>query len=57
MAIIFNHKYFDYPSLRSRDGTNDDRDNLEHTLNVLGFQVTVHENLNREDLMKNVEQG
>jgi hypothetical protein len=57
MAIIFNHEYFDDSSLGRRNGTNVDRDNLEQTLKDLGFQVTVHDNLNCEDLMKIVDQG
>jgi hypothetical protein len=57
MAIIFNHEYFDDPSLGRRDGTNVDRDNLEHTLQGLGFHVTVHDNLIYDDIEKEVNKG
>jgi caspase-like apoptosis-related cysteine protease len=57
MAIIFNHEYFDDLLLESRDGTNFDRDKLEHTLKGLGFKVEVHDNKKRKNLMKIVDEG
>lgn len=57
MAIIFNHEYFEIHSLKQRNGTNVDRDNLKHTLSGLGFQVTVYDNLNSKEIKKIVEKG
>jgi caspase-like apoptosis-related cysteine protease len=57
MAIIFNHQYFDNPSLRRRDGTNVDRDKLTHTLKDLGFQVIVYDDLKYREVMTIVDQG
>jgi caspase-like apoptosis-related cysteine protease len=57
MAIIFNNEYFDNHSLKRRNGTNVDRDNLESTMQHLGFKVAVHDNLGSKDIMKIVDQG
>jgi hypothetical protein len=57
MAIIFNHEYFDNHLLKRRNGTNVDRDNLERTMQDLGFQVAVHDNLGTKDVMKIVDRG
>jgi hypothetical protein len=57
MAVIFNHEYFDIRTLKQRDGTNVDRENLKHSLVDLGFQVTVHDNLKSKEITKIVEQG
>ena len=57
MAIIFNHEYFDIRSLKRRNGTNVDCNNLEHTLKNLGFQVDVYDNLKSKDITKIVNQG
>jgi hypothetical protein len=57
MAIILNHEYFDIQSLKHRNGTNVDRDNLKDTMKDLGFQVTVHGNLKFKDIMKILDQG
>jgi caspase-like apoptosis-related cysteine protease len=57
MAIIFNHEFFDIHSLKHRNGTNVDRDNLKLALMDLGFEVMVHDNLRSKDILKIVEQG
>jgi hypothetical protein len=57
MAIIFNHECFDIPTLKRRNGTNVDRDNLERTLRDLDFQVEVYDNLNIKDITKILDQG
>ncbi|XP_039277581.1 caspase-1 isoform X2 [Nilaparvata lugens] len=41
LAIIFNHEKFDSDSLKQRNGTNVDADNLKNTLTRLGFSVAV----------------
>jgi caspase-like apoptosis-related cysteine protease len=57
MAIIFNHEYFDDPSLRRRKGTKVDGDNLKDTMQLLGFDVKIYDDMDRKDLMKNVDEG
>jgi caspase-like apoptosis-related cysteine protease len=57
MAIIFNHEYFDISLLKRRTGTNVDCANLKHTLNDLGFRVTVHNDLTAKEITNTVEQG
>jgi hypothetical protein len=57
MAIILSHEYFETPGLARRDGTNVDRDNLKCTLEGLGFEVTVHNDLTHEEIMKMVDEG
>lgn len=55
MALIFNHEDF-HPKtlLRKRTGTNYDADSLANILNDLGFDVTVHRDLEYERLMQYV---
>jgi caspase-like apoptosis-related cysteine protease len=57
MAIIFNHEHFDVNSLKQRNGTNADCENLKHVLIDLGFEVTAHNNLRTKDITKIVKQG
>jgi len=57
MAIVFNHEYFDIQSLKRRNGTNVDRDNLKRTMKDLGFEVEVHDNLKSKDITKILDQG
>jgi caspase-like apoptosis-related cysteine protease len=57
LAIIFNHEYFDDPSLGRRDGTNFDRDKLQETLQGLGFFVKVHNDLKYDEIMNTVKEG
>jgi len=57
MAIIFNHESFDIQSLKCRNGTNVDRDNLKLAMKDLGFEVAVHDNLTSRDIMKILDQG
>jgi caspase-like apoptosis-related cysteine protease len=57
MAIIFNHENFNSWFLKPRDGTNVDCDNLKRTMQGLGFEVTVHCNNKREELIKIVDEG
>jgi caspase-like apoptosis-related cysteine protease len=57
VAIIFNHEYFDIHSLKQRNGTNVDCENLKHSLIDLGFEVTAHNNLSSKDITKIVKQG
>ena len=57
MAIIFNHEDFDIRSLKPRNGTNVDRDNLKHAMKDLGFEVAVHDNLTKKEIMTILGQG
>jgi caspase-like apoptosis-related cysteine protease len=57
VAIIFNHEHFDIHSLKPRNGTNVDRDNLKHTMKDLGFEVSVYDNLKTKDIMKILDEG
>ena len=57
MAIILNHEEFDIQSLKRRNGTNVDRDNLMHAMKNLGFEVAVHDNLTSKNIMKILGQG
>jgi len=57
MAIIFNHEHFDIHSLKTRNGTNVDRDNLKYTMKDLGFEVSVYDNLKIKDITKIVDEG
>jgi len=57
MAIIFNHEDFDIHSLKRRNGTNVDRDNLKQTMKDLGFEVAVYDNLTYKDITKILDQG
>lgn len=57
MAIVFNHEYFDIQSLKRRNGTNVDRDNLKRTMKDLGFEVEVHDNLKSKDITKILDQA
>jgi caspase-like apoptosis-related cysteine protease len=56
MAIIFNNAIFDDPEL-NLDGTEDDRDNLKNTMQYLGFDVTVYNDLKRNELKVIVKKG
>ena len=55
VAVIFNHETFKVPHLSKRNGTNADRNNLKSCLEMLGFNVIVHDDLNAKEVMENVE--
>lgn len=57
MAVIFNHEKFDNRSLKQRNGTNVDCQNLRCTLTDLGFEVTAHNNLKCKEITKIIQQG
>lgn len=54
IAIIFNHQVFEVGGLRPRHGTNLDAECLEKRLTKLGFDVTVHQDLEYEKLRQHV---
>uniref|UniRef100_A0A336MXM6 CSON002720 protein n=1 Tax=Culicoides sonorensis TaxID=179676 RepID=A0A336MXM6_CULSO len=54
-ALIFNHEYFDVPSLKARSGTAADCENLVNTLQNLHFNVKVYKDLKYRDILKEVE--
>ncbi|EDW92350.1 caspase-1 isoform X2 [Drosophila yakuba] len=57
LALIFNHEYFDIPSLKSRTGTNVDAQELKKAFENLGFAVTVHKDCKLRDILKHVEKA
>ncbi|KAM7022102.1 caspase-6 [Passerculus sandwichensis] len=58
VALIFNHKRFSWQlNMRDRRGTEVDRDNLNHTLTNLGFEVRVFDNLKAEDVQKRIDEA
>lgn len=50
LAIIFNHEKFDMPSLKSRNGTEEDYKNLGETLKMMDFDVKTYTDLHFKDL-------
>lgn len=57
VALIFNHEFFDIPSLKSRSGTNVDSAELKLALEGLGFSVSVHKDCKLGDILKYVEKA
>ncbi|KAK7870104.1 hypothetical protein R5R35_011083 [Gryllus longicercus] len=57
LAIILNHENFGIQKLKSRSGTNVDRDNLKESLEHLGFDVKVYNDLPYKNIMKVVEEA
>ncbi|XP_069697916.1 caspase-1-like isoform X2 [Periplaneta americana] len=55
IAVIFNHEVFDINSLKQRNGTNVDRENLQYALTDLGFDVRVFDNLTTKQIRDEVE--
>ncbi|EDW85842.1 uncharacterized protein Dwil_GK23280 [Drosophila willistoni] len=56
-AIIFNHEFFDIPSLKSRAGTNVDAEELRKALKSLGFDVSVHKDCKLRDILKYIDKA
>ncbi|XP_030207993.1 caspase-6 isoform X2 [Gadus morhua] len=57
MALIFNQETFlDRPN-KTRSGTNFDRDNLEKRFKELNFDVTVHQDLKRVDILAKLKEA
>lgn len=54
-ALIFNHEFFDVPSLKARSGTSADCDNLVDTLQNLHFNVRVFKDLKYRDMIREIE--
>jgi hypothetical protein len=57
MAIIFCHTQFDNSDLERLHCPKPDSDNLKDTMENLGFEVTVHHDQKREDIMQIVDEG
>lgn len=57
VAIIFNHENFNCADLKSRTGTNVDCHCIAERLNVLNFDVEVHNDLNYKDLINVIERS
>lgn len=56
MAIIFNHEYFEIPSLKPRAGTNVDCDNLCQSLSNLHFDVSIYKDYRLKEIQSVVEE-
>ena len=51
MALVFNHKNFaPHLGLKTRNGTDQDRENLSNTLRRLDFEVRVYEDRAWKDI-------
>lgn len=56
VAVIFNHENFTLPSLKQRNGTEEDCVNLEATLQSLGFETTKYRDLTLKELDAVIEE-
>ncbi|XP_063697621.1 caspase-like [Culicoides brevitarsis] len=54
-ALIFNHEYFDLPSLNSRSGTAADCENLVKSFQRLDFTVCVFNDLKYREILREIE--
>lgn len=57
VALIFNHEFYDIPSLEPRKGTNVDCEKLKKSLKNLDFDVTIHKDCKLRDLLKHIDKG
>lgn len=57
LAVIFNHKYFDISGYGTRKGTEVDLDKLIKTFQILEFTIESHDDLNRVEIFKRLEQS
>lgn len=57
LALIFNHEFFDIPSLEKRTGTNVDCEKLRKCLANLDFEVYVHKDCKLRELLEHIEKG
>lgn len=57
LALIFNHEFFDIPSLESRKGTNADCEKLKKAFKKLDFEVTDHKDCKLRELLEWIEKG
>ena len=57
IAIIFNHKNFDQRlGLKTRNGTDADRDNLRITLRQMDFEVKVYNDASYKEIERVLEE-
>uniref|UniRef100_A0A1B0AAY5 Caspase n=1 Tax=Glossina pallidipes TaxID=7398 RepID=A0A1B0AAY5_GLOPL len=57
LALIFNHEFFDIPSLESRKGTNADCEKLKKAFKKLDFEVTDHKDCKLRELLEWIEKA
>ncbi|GAA6078781.1 caspase-6-like isoform X1 [Tachysurus ichikawai] len=55
LALIFNHE--DFKSLWERRGTKIDRDNLKQRFQALGFEVNIHDNKNKTEVLEEIRKA
>ena len=56
-CIIFNHQYFDCPSLNERKGTEVDCIRIKGTFQNLGFEVDVYKDLTSHEVRAILKAG
>lgn len=56
-VIIFNHEHFRVAGLKSRSGTQNDCNNIYLTMKGLGFDVTVCQDLDYQEINATVIEG
>ncbi|XP_060729019.1 caspase-6-like isoform X2 [Tachysurus vachellii] len=52
LALIFNHEHFQF--FCERRGTKIDRDNLKQRFQALGFEVNIHDNKNKTEVLEEI---
>nr|6PPM_A Chain A, Ancestral Caspase-6 Large Subunit [Homo sapiens]6PPM_C Chain C, Ancestral Caspase-6 Large Subunit [Homo sapiens]6PPM_G Chain G, Ancestral Caspase-6 Large Subunit [Homo sapiens]6PPM_J Chain J, Ancestral Caspase-6 Large Subunit [Homo sapiens] len=58
LALIFNQKRFDWKlGLKTRNGTDKDRDNLERRFQELGFEVKAYNDLSAEEVLEKIQEA
>jgi secreted PhoX family phosphatase len=57
LALIFNHEFFDNPSLNHRRGTNVDANKLKDTLGRYHFEVVELKDYTWKKMLDEIERG
>lgn len=57
LALIFNHEFFDIPSLENRKGTNVDCEKLKKTFKSLDFEVSTYKDCKLREFLDHIDKG
>lgn len=57
LALIFNHEFFDIPSLECRKGTNIDCEKLKKTFKSLDFEVSTYKDCKLREFLGHIDKG
>ncbi|XP_037822475.1 caspase-1-like isoform X2 [Lucilia sericata] len=57
LAIIFNHEFFDIPSLENRKGTNIDCEKLKKTFKSLDFEVSIYKDCKLREVFEHIDKA